>query len=331
MSTARKYFDFKVIAIVVLAALCTAVSMELFLLPSNVILGGALGIASIVDLLLNKSMDSSLWYMSAGVWVLLLNIPVLIICFLRFRKGFALRTLLYVVFLYGFMIALRACNAAKLLDGIIDSNSAGDRVVYVIIGGALHGISLPMVLSVNGSTGGSDIVGLVVQKNSQKGGSSAMRSIMVANVIILIASAVAYGFVNGAKEAVNMFIYSVAAMFMCEIVQETIFKGFSAALELEITTDKAEEMREALIAEIKHGVTTIRVVGGYSKQEKNMVLCVINRRQLTQARKIIHRVDPQAFAYVENVKEVIGKGFVNKEEELDEPTTQGDDAVEQQQ
>ena len=48
MSTARKYFDFKVIAIVVLAALCTAVSMELFLLPSNVILGGALGIASIV-------------------------------------------------------------------------------------------------------------------------------------------------------------------------------------------------------------------------------------------------------------------------------------------
>ena len=158
-----------------------------------------------------------------------------------------------------------------------------------------------------------------------------MRSIMVANVIILIASAVAYGFVNGAKEAVNMFIYSVAAMFMCEIVQETIFKGFSAALELEITTDKAEEMREALIAEIKHGVTTIRVVGGYSKQEKNMVLCVINRRQLTQARKIIHRVDPQAFAYVENVKEVIGKGFVNKEEELDEPTTQGDDAVEQQQ
>ena len=158
-----------------------------------------------------------------------------------------------------------------------------------------------------------------------------MRSIMVANVIILFASAVAYGFVNGAKEAVNMFIYSVAAMFMCEIVQETIFKGFSAALELEITTDKAEEMREALIAEIKHGVTTIRVVGGYSKQEKNMVLCVINRRQLTQARKIIHRVDPQAFAYVENVKEVIGKGFVNKEEELDEPTTQGDDAVEQQQ
>ena len=158
-----------------------------------------------------------------------------------------------------------------------------------------------------------------------------MRSIMVANVIILIASAVAYGFVNGAKEAVNMFIYSVAAMFMCEIVQETIFKGFSSALELEITTDKAEEMREALIAEIKHGVTTIRVVGGYSKQEKNMVLCVINRRQLTQARKIIHRVDPQAFAYVENVKEVIGKGFVNKEEELDEPTTQGDETVEQQQ
>ncbi len=324
MSNIRKYIDLKVIAIIFFAALCTALSVELFLLPSNVVLGGALGIASILDLLLTKSLDNTLWYMSAGVWVLLINIPVLVYCFLRFRRGFALRTLLYVVLLSLFLIVLRVSNVAKLLDGIIDSNSTGDRVVYVIIGGALHGIGLPMVLSVNGSTGGSDIIGLIVQKNSKKGGSSAMRSIMFANVVILIASSVAYGFVNGATEAVNMFIYSVAAMFVCEIVQEKIFKGYSSALELEITTDKVDEMRDALIAEIKHGVTTIRVVGGYSKCEKNMVLCVINRRQLTQARKIIHRVDPQAFAYVEIVKEVIGKGFINKEEELDEPSTDND-------
>lgn len=145
-----------------------------------------------------------------------------------------------------------------------------------------------------------------------------MRSIFIADVVIAFGSAVVYGFAKGVTAGVNMFIYSVSALFVCEIVQEVIFKGFSAALELEITTDKAEEMREALISEIKHGVTTIRVVGGYSKQEKNLVLCVINRRQLTLARKIIHRVDPMAFAYVENVKEVIGKGFANKEEDLDE-------------
>lgn len=318
MSTQKKHIDWKNIAVIFVAALASAVSLELFLLPSDVVIGGALGLSSILDLLLTNGMSRDMWFLSAGMWLLVINIPVIVYCYIHFRRGFATRTLLYVVFLSVMLVALRLTQVAKLLDGIIDANNTGDRVVYVILGGALHGVSLPMVLSVNGSTGGSDIVGLIAQKNSKTGGSGAMRSIFIADVVIAFGSAVAYGFAKGVTAGVNMFIYSVSALFVCEIVQEVIFKGFSAALELEITTDKAEEMREALISEIKHGVTTIRVVGGYSKQEKNLVLCVINRRQLTLARKIIHRVDPTAFAYVENVKEVIGKGFANKEEDLDE-------------
>lgn len=307
----------KNIVVILFAAFCSAVSLELFLIPSDVVIGGASGISSILDILFTNNMDSSLWYLSAGVWVFAINIPVIIYCFVSLRKGFALRTLLYVAFMSAMLIVLRITNVSHLVDSVINSNNAGDKVVYVIMGGALHGVCLPLVLSVNGSTGGSDIIGLIVQKHSKTGGRYVLRSIFIANLVILALSSLAYGFVKGATAGINMFIYSVAAQFVCEIVQETIFKGFSAALELEITTDKSDAMREALISEIKHGVTTIRVVGGYSKQEKKMVVCVINRRQLVQARKIIHRVDPQAFAYVENVKEVIGKGFANKEEELD--------------
>lgn len=144
-----------------------------------------------------------------------------------------------------------------------------------------------------------------------------MRIIMLTNMVIVLLSSVAYYLVRSdITAAVNMFIYSVSAMCVCEVVQEVIFKGFSSALELEITTDKVEEMKQALLTEIKHGVTTIKVIGGYSRQEKSMLLCVINRGQLTLARRIIHRVDPMAFAYVENVKEVIGKGFDNMEGSL---------------
>lgn len=312
-----KSLSFKNIVVILFAAVCSAVSLEIFLIPSNVVIGGASGISSILDLLLTDNMDPSLWYFSAGVWIAAINIPVLVYCFVKLRRGFAWRTFIYVAFLAVLLVVLRITNVSRMVDNIINANNPSDRVVYVIMGGALHGVCLPMVLSVNGSTGGSDIVGLIVQKNSKSGGRYAIRAIFIANIVVLMLSSVAYGFVKGATAGVNMFIYSVAAQFVCEIVQETIFKGFSAALELEITTDKADEMREALISEIRHGVTTIRVVGGYSKQEKKMVVCVINRRQLMQARKIIHRVDAQAFAYVENVKEVIGKGFANKEEELD--------------
>lgn len=313
-----KVINWKNVLVIVFAALCSAVSLELFLLPSNVVIGGALGVSCILDLLLSNGMDSALWYFSTGVWLVAINIPVLVYCFTHFSKRFALRTTLYVGVLATLLVVLRLTNVSQLLNNIIDANSPSDRVVYVIIGGALHGLSLPMVLSVSGSTGGSDIIGLVVQKNSKNGGKGIMRSVFLANVVIMACSSVVYGLFYDITTAVNMFIYSISALFICEVVQEAIFKGFSAALELEITTDKVDEMREALIAELKHGVTTIRVVGGYSRQEKNLVLCVISRRQLTHARKIIHRVDPEAFAYVENVREVIGKGFANKDESIDE-------------
>ena len=176
-----------------------------------------------------------------------------------------------------------------------------------------------MLLSVNASTGGTDIVGLIIQRHSKKDSSGIMRLILATDLAILTISSVVFWLVrDNAGEAVNMFIYSISAMFVCEIVQEATFKGFSAAIELEITTDKPQEMVAALQDGLKHGVTTVKVVGGYSHQEKTLVLCVINKAQLVRARRIINKVDCNAFAYVENVKEVIGKGFANKEIELED-------------
>ena len=145
-----------------------------------------------------------------------------------------------------------------------------------------------------------------------------MRFILVADVVVVVLSSAAYWIVSkDATEAVNLLIYSIATLFICEIVQETIFKGFSAAIELEITTDKPEEVAQALSEQLKHSTTTVKVVGGYSHQEKTMLLCVINKSQLVKARRIINKVDANAFEYVENFKEVIGKGFANKENELE--------------
>ncbi len=310
-------YKLKSVMIIGLAALAAAVSLELFLLPSNVIIGGALGIASILDILLTNNLDGSLWYLSTGIWCFVINIPVFVYCFRRCRRSFAVRTMIYVACLAVFSVVLRVSGLSQLLDNAINANSPDDRVVFVIIGGALHGVSLPMVLTVNCSTGGSDIVGIAAQRNHNKTSSSSMRIIMLTNMVIVLLSSVAYYLVRSdITAAVNMFIYSVSAMCVCEVVQEVIFKGFSSALELEITTDKVEDMKQALLTELKHGVTTVKVIGGYSRQEKSMLLCVINRGQLTLARRIIHRIDPMAFAYVENVKEVIGKGFDNMEGSL---------------
>lgn len=313
------WYNFKQVIIIFLSSIATAVSVELLLLPSNVVCGGALGIAGILDILLTETHPDK-WYMSAGIWLIAANIPIISITFFRFRKRFAVKTMLYVLFLGIELVVFRIANLAEVFKKVmVAEGEEMDKVLYVLLGGVLHGVSLPLMLSVNASTGGSDIVGLMVQRRSKKSGRDAMRIILATNIGIVLLASIAYYIVTGdGVESINMFVYSVAAMFIGEIVQETIFKGFSAAVELEVTTDKPQEMTEALQAELKHGTTTVKVVGGYSHQEKNMILCIINKRQLARARRIISEVDPNAFAYVENVKEVIGMGFANKDAELEE-------------
>lgn len=316
---------FKQILIIFGAALATALSVEVFLLSSDVVIGGALGVASILDILLCT--DASKWYFSAGVWLLALNVPIIIYCFVTFRKSFAIKTLAYLLFLAVTMIVFKVTNLSQTIESLMYGDGDKDKVIYVILGGALHGVSLPMLLSVNASTGGSDIVGIMVQKRSKKSSSLAMRVIMATDMAVVLVSSVVLGLVRkDVSAAIEMFIYSVAALFICEIVQEGIFKGFSAAMELEITTDKPAEMAEALQNGLKHGTTTVKVIGGYSHQEKTMILCVVNKSQLTHARRIIRQVDENAFAYVENVKEVLGKGFANKENDLDQEE-KGEDAA----
>ncbi len=320
-------YYFKQYLIIFLASLATAVAVEVFLLPSDTVIGGVLGLSSVLDLLLS-GLSAEKWYFSAGVWLVAINVPIIIYCFCRFRRRFAVKTTVYLLFLGAELVLFRVLNIAELVKNIMSGDDGVfDKVLYVLLGGALHGISLPLLLSVNASTGGTDIVGIIVQKHSKKSSSDAMRFILMANFSVITVGSVAYGlFRDSLSEGVNMFIFSVAALFVCEIVQETIFKGFSSAIELEVTTDKPTEMAAALTEQLKHGLTAVKVVGGYSHREKEMLLCVIHKSQLVKARRIINHVDPTAFAYVENVKEVIGKGFANKEIELE----QEDDPQEKQ-
>ena len=312
-------YNLKQVLIIFCASLASAVAVEVFLLPVNAIVGGALGIASFLDIILTE-LTAAKWYLSAGLWLVVINIPIVVYCFIKYRRRFAVKTLVYLLLLAAMLILMRVLNVAEFVKGfMVKDNYIGDKVLYVILGGALHGVSLPMLLSVNASAGGTDIVGLIVQRHSKKSSSSAMRFILAADAVVVVIASVIYWIVyNNATEAINMLIYSVSAIFICEIVQEIIFKGFSSAIELEVTTDKPEEMAEALKEGLKHGVTTVKVVGGYSHQEKTLILCVINKSQLVKARRIINKVDATAFAYVENVKEVIGKGFANKEIELED-------------
>ena len=318
----KKYsfkYNFKQFCVIFASAFLLAFALEGFLLNNDVIIGGVSGISSLLDIVLSKDA----WYFSAGVWVVVLNLPILIFCFVKMPRRFAVKTTLYVVLLGAMLVAFRLVTISgetlsSFLEKCLFAKESGESVVVcTLIGGALHGFSLPLMLSISGSTGGSDILGMLYQRKGNRSGNQSMRFVLLFNfVIVALGSLVVYLVSKDVSRAVNMLIYSSTAIIIGEIVQETVFKGYSSAVEIEVTTDYPEKMATALREGLNHGVSIIKVQGGYSKQEKFMVVSVIDKRQLQRAKRIVKRTDENAFAYVEQVKEVIGKGFTNKEEEI---------------
>ncbi len=297
---------------VVLAALLYAIAVEVFLMPISVFVGGATGIAAILD----KFIASDSIMLSTGIFVVVINIPIIIYCFVAKHRVFATRTTVYVGALAVCLVVLRVFGVGEWIHEALNDGSA-NKMLFTILGGAISGVSLPLMLSLNGSTGGSDVVGLIVQKYNKTSSSDSIRAMFISNIIIMLVAAIITWLVADLEQALDLFIFSISAIVIGEFVHEALFRGFSSAIELEITTSKPQEMADKLQAELKHGVTYLEVIGGYSKEKRVMILCVIGKRQLTRARRIINQVDNTAFAYVENVREVIGTGFVNKEDKLD--------------
>lgn len=287
----------------VLSALARAVGVQLFLIPNSIILGGAIGISSLLEITVGQPMGQELF--SACYWLLIINAPLLLLAYFKIGKNWALRTTVNVLLTALFMWVIRF---VKLAD-ILDATNSNYKVLYAIIGGVLSGIALPTMFNVHGSTGGSDILGLLI-RDKAKGSSRVMRMILYMDIAVsAVGAAILLNF--------EVFVFSMIALLASEVVGELIYRGYSSALVMEIVTEKPEEINRALMEQLKHGVSNIKIKGAYTNTEKTMVLCVIYKRQVVAARRIIRTVDEQAFAYILNVKEVVGRGFKNTEEEFD--------------
>ncbi len=291
--------NIKVLGIIVLSALIRAVGVSLFMLPNRIIVGGVLGIAGILQLCFPEA-----FIFQASLWLVFLNLPLLIISFFKLGKVWTLRTTANVFCTAIFMFLIDYFNLANLLDTVTQSN----KVLYAIIGGVMFGCALPMMLSIQGSTGGTDILALLFGRKSS---TNVMRSILAVAVITIFAG-------TFILQDINVFVFSLVSLFCSEMVEEQIYRGYSSAICLEVITERPVEVANAFMTELHHGVTSIDIMGMYSLTNKTQIICVMNKRQVTHARKLLRSIDTGAFAYILPVHEVVGRGFVNKEIELEE-------------
>ena len=307
---------FKTVFNIVIAAFLRAVALEMFLLPNKIVVGGAVGIAGLFTWLFGLS-DF------AGLFVLAINIPLLIVAFFKTDKNFVLKTAVCIILMAGFMELFALTNLAQSLGTAPVTDET--KVLFALLGGALSGISLPLTLSVQASTGGSDIVTMILQK--QRGIGNYSRVTLYIDFVTIAVVAIFSHWIVGAGDGMDVLIYSVASQFVANLVQNQIYKGYSSAYGFDIITDKPQEVAQALLENLHRGLTGLKVTGMYSHKEKTMIVCVIYKRQLNRARQIVRQVDPDAFATVYTVKEVVGNGFRNTEEDLEEKILHSEQAL----
>lgn len=297
---------FHIVFTIVIAAFLRAVALEIFLLPNQILVGGAIGIANVFGWITNMT-DF------VGLFLLVVNIPLLVVAAFKTDKVFVIKTAVCILLTVGFMELIALMDVATILGTAPVADET--KVLFALLGGALAGISLPLALSVQASTGGSDIITVILQK--RKGIGNYSRVALWVDLVVIIICAVLSGLMNKC-DGMELVIYSLCTQFMATVVQNYIYKGYSSAYGLDIITDKPQEVAKCLSDNLHRGLTGIKVTGMYSHQDKTMIVCVIYKRQLNRARQLVRQVDPNAFATVYTVKEVVGNGFRNTEEDIED-------------
>lgn len=173
-------------------------------------------------------------------------------------------------------------------------------LLYAVAGGTLIGVGTAIVYRYGGATGGSDVAALALARIIPKF-SFAQYMLVVDGAIILFTVIVVGNW--------NLALYAIAVKFIISKVMDGLLAGVSSAKGVQIITEKPESISHRIFTELGRGVTATRCMGMYTNSERMMLFCVVKREQLQRIKKLVQEEDPNAFVVLNELKEVMGKGF----------------------
>lgn len=261
-----------------IGAILASTALEIFLVPNNIIDGGVVGISII---------SSHLTKLPLGAFIFLLNLPFLLIGYKQIGKTFVISTL--------FSITLLSIGVSVLhpVPGITD-----DILLAAVFGGITLGIGVGLIIRYGGSLDGTEIVAIILDKKSSF---SVGEIVMFFNVFILGSAGLFFGW--------DKAMYSLIAYFIAFKVIDITIEGLEESKAAFIISEKPEEIAEVLMARLGRGVTFLDGKGGYSKEEKSVLYCVLTRLEISKLKGIVDEIDDGAFVTINDVHEVMGGRF----------------------
>lgn len=286
MDTYYKYraniFD---VMIIFLGCIIASIGVNIFLSHAQLLSGGATGVGLLIEYTAG---------IPAGIIVLLINIPLLIISIKKLSRSFTIYTTIGMLSLSFSLMITKPLASVINIDGL-------DLLLYCIYGGVLCGIGYGLVFLRNGSTGGTDIVTMLIRKRYSNFNIGSLGFSI--NLIIVITGA----FIFGLPQA----LYTLISLFIQSLVLDQMLKGFSSKKLLLILTKKETEVINYVIQDLHRGVTSLLAEGEYTHDRKKMLYCIVTARQMIELKNAVHQIDPSAFITIVDISEVKGRGFRN--------------------
>lgn len=278
----KQAFDY---IVCVVMALAMSLNYVIFILSNSFAPAGLNGLATMIQYL---------FHFSVGYMSLLINIPLAIFTFFAVDRRFALKTLLFSLTFSFSLLYLQSLDLSRFIYHTFDGKSTLlAPVASGFINGAIYGVTIRH----GGSTGGTDFVAAYVHKKRPE--YSLVRVIFALNTAVAVLSYFVYDF------NVEPVILCIVYCFITSHVSDGMLKSGKQAIRAEIVTLHAEEVSDCLLRELRHGVTILPAVGGYSHQSKSMLVCVINKHQITRFTEVMRQF-PDTFVCVSNVTETLG-------------------------
>ncbi|WLD94877.1 YitT family protein [Alkalihalobacillus sp. AL-G] len=272
------YSEAKKIVIVILGAVFGAISLNYFLIPANVYASGFTGIAQLLASILQTTAIPA----STGILLFILNIPVAILGWLKVGKSFTV---------YSFF---SVAATTFFLELIPIRTISEDILLNAVFGGVLAAVGIGFTLKWGASTGGMDIVAMVLSRMKDK---PIGLYFFTLNSIIILTAGLLYGWEKA--------LYTLVTLYVTSRVIDVIHTRHEKLTAM-IITKKGAQLQKSIHQKMVRGITKIPAKGGFTNEEKELLIIVVTRYELYDLEHIIKEVDPHAFTNIVNTTGIFG-------------------------
>ena len=278
-------------ALMNLGILLTTVGVYFFKIPNGFSTGGVSGIAVVISGAVGRYFPDFASIMTSANILTVINVLLLIVGFIFLGKGFSIKTV-YCSLLFSF--GTFALEHLFPMQGPF-TDQPFLELVYAIL---LTAIGSAMLFFTESSSGGTDIVALILKKYTNL---DIGKALLVTDFVIAVSSFWVFGVQTG--------LFSLLGLFAKAFLVDGVIENMNTSKYFTIITSKPDEISNYITESIHHSFTKIQGIGGYTGDEKTVLLTVCRRVEGARLKKIVKQIDPGAFVIVSNSSEIIGKGF----------------------